>query len=99
MSRLKPDERYKQLLDSAVEVAEQCGFNKMTHVLVALKAKVSKATVFNYFKTIDQLRDDVMQVAIERELLPVIAAGVVSRNIKALNTPVELKQKAMASIV
>lgn len=99
MGRLNPDERYKQLLESAVEVAKTSGFNEMTHTLVALHAKVSKATVFKYFETIFKLRTDVMKVAIEQELLPIIAAGVVARNEVALSASDDLKKKALASIL
>lgn len=99
MGRLNPDERYKQLLESAVAIAEENGFNQMTHALVATKSSVSKATVFKYFETISKLRDEVMRVAISRELLPVIAAGVVSRNEVALVAPESLKEKSLASVL
>lgn len=99
MGRLNPDERYKQLLDSAVEVAKKCGFNNITHALVALHAKVSKATVFKYFESIIVLRDDVMKVAIEQELLPVIAAGLIMRNDIALSASDDLKERALASVL
>lgn len=99
MSRLKPDERYKQLLQSAVEVTKEHGFNNMTHALVALKAGVSKATVFNYFKRIDDLRNNVMQYAVKNELLSIIAEGVIDKNEIALSIAPELKKQALASVI
>lgn len=99
MNRLNPDKRYKQLLKSAVSVAETSGFNDMTHQAVAVHAGVCKATVFKYFQTIFKLREEVMKVAITEELLPIIAAGVVARNETALSASDNLKEKALASVL
>ena len=47
--RLSPEERRAQLLDVAIDVFAEMGIERAGHADIAKRAKVSTATVFNYF--------------------------------------------------
>lgn len=97
MARMSLDERYKQLLNVAVNVAESDGFMGLTHGKVAIRAGVVKGTVFHHFKTIDALRDAVMEVAIDDGMKPIIAAGITMGNAVAISAPENVKREALLS--
>lgn len=95
--RMAPDERYKQLLETALQVAEDGGFMALTHSKVAASAGVVKGTVFHHFNTIDALRDAVMVEAVERNIGPVIAAGISMGNQVAQDAPENVRREALLS--
>lgn len=53
--RLSPEDRKKELLDSAVKVAADIGLGKLVHAEVARANKVAVATVFLYFPDAESL--------------------------------------------
>ena len=95
---LTPDERKQQrqaILDVAVELARETGYNKITREQIADAAGVSPALVSNYLDTMPSLRRDVMRRAVTREVLAVIGQGIAARDPHALRAPEELKQRAV----
>lgn len=97
MARMDPNDRYKQLLDVAVDVAMSDGFLNLTHSKVASRANVVKGTVFHHFKSIDILRDAVMTVAIDDSIKPIIATGITMGNTVAIQAPENVKRDALLS--
>ena len=59
-TRLAPAARRKQLMECAIEVFSERGIGRAGHAEIAEKAKVSVATVFNYFNTREDLVDEVL---------------------------------------
>lgn len=59
-TRLSPAARRKQLMECAIEVFSERGIGRAGHAEIAEKAKVSVATVFNYFNTREDLVDEVL---------------------------------------
>lgn len=59
--RISPTLRYRQLLETAIELASEHGYRKLNHNHVALAAEVSIATVFNYFNTVEDLHNDIVR--------------------------------------
>lgn len=57
--RLLPEERRKQLIDSAIACYGEMGVERAGHGDVAKHAGVSTATVFNYFETRESLTEAV----------------------------------------
>lgn len=53
--RLSPEDRKKELLDSAVRVAADIGLGKLVHAEIARANKVAVATVFLYFPDAESL--------------------------------------------
>lgn len=58
--RLNPEERKIQLLDSAIRVFARRGIGRAAHADIAEDTGVSVPTVFNYFKTREDLVDAVL---------------------------------------
>lgn len=67
-TRLNPEQRKQQLLQAAVEVFARRGIGRAAHADIASATQVSVPTVFNYFKTREDLVDAVLS-HVERELI------------------------------
>lgn len=59
-TRLNPEQRKQQLLEAAVEVFARRGLGRAAHADIAEATGVSVPTVFNYFKTREDLVDAVL---------------------------------------
>ena len=59
-TRLSPNARSRQLMDHAISVFAQRGIGRASHAEIAERAHVSVATVFNYFRTREELVDAVL---------------------------------------
>ncbi|MGL4923402.1 TetR/AcrR family transcriptional regulator [Aeromonas sp. 30P] len=59
-TRLSPEARRSQLMECAIEVFSRRGIGRAGHAEIAEQAKVSVATVFNYFNTREELVDEVL---------------------------------------
>lgn len=97
-TRLHPDERRTAILSHAVDLATTGGFTRLTRDAVAKAANVSPALVTFYFWHVTELKRCVMEEAVNREVLSVIATGVVTGDPTALAASFELRQKALNSI-
>lgn len=98
VKRMKPKDRSAAILDAAITVTTRAGINGMRLQLVADEAECSTALVMIYYSTMTKLRRAVMRAAISRELLPVIANGVVNQDPTALKADPVLRRKALASL-
>jgi len=58
--RLNPEQRKQQLLDAAIIVFARRGIGRAAHADIAEETSVSVPTVFNYFKTREDLVDAVL---------------------------------------
>nr|WP_297388215.1 helix-turn-helix domain-containing protein [uncultured Roseateles sp.] len=97
-NRLPPKDRKAAILDAALLVAADKGYARMTRDDVAGAAGVSPALVSTYFTTMAQLRRDVMRAAVKREVLPVLAQGLVARDSQALKASDDLRARALGSV-
>lgn len=59
-TRLNPEQRKQQLLDAAIIVFARRGLGRAAHADIAEETGVSVPTVFNYFKTREDLVDAVL---------------------------------------
>ena len=59
-TRLSPEARRSHLMECAIEVFSRRGIGRAGHAEIAEQAKVSVATVFNYFNTREELVDEVL---------------------------------------
>lgn len=59
-TRLNPEQRKQQLLDAAILVFARRGLGRAAHADIAEETGVSVPTVFNYFKTREDLVDAVL---------------------------------------
>jgi DNA-binding transcriptional regulator YbjK len=96
--RLQPDDRVTDLLTVALQVARTEGFMALTRKRVAQAASVSPGLVTHRFLSTDLMRDAVMQAAVDRCDLRVLADGLVLRHAAALAAPLEMQQAAVACL-
>lgn len=96
--RLAPDVRSEQILEAAVKLANRAGFRKLTRDRIAKAAGVSDGLVSIYFGSMDNMRDEVMKVAVRDGHLALIAQGVADRNKIAMKAPASLRRQAMLSL-
>lgn len=97
--RLKPDDRYNQILDAAVRVAERTGYRSLKREDVAAEAGVSNGLVSHYFLLIELLRMEVLAAAVERGVLPIVAEGLVAGEPVAQQACADLRARAAVSLI
>jgi AcrR family transcriptional regulator len=97
-TRLAPVDRKEQLLAVALTEARKIGYSRVTLQIVAQAASCAPSTVSHYFGTMTQLRRAMMRAAIKREVLEVIAQGLVDRNPQALAAPESLRASALQTL-
>ncbi len=96
--RMIPADRKASILEAAIVAAQQQSFTGMRMQHVSAAAECSNALVVSYFGTMTQLRRAVMRAAIKRELLPIIANGVATKDPVALRADPALQKKACATL-
>ena len=97
--RLDPSVRRDWILVAALELAKQKSYDRLTRDEIADAACVTGATFHHYFGKIADFRELIVSVAIEEEILPIIAHALAGGNAKAHALPLELKQKAINSLL
>ena len=96
--RAAPELRRKYVLDIAIELAKTKGYSTLTRDDVAKEANVSPGLVSHYFKNIELLRNLVLKTAVKREVLEIIAQGLVKEDPIAVQAPKELKYRAISHL-
>ena len=77
--RMKPEERAEEVLQAALVVASETNYRTMTREDIAQRAGVKAPLVTFYFKSMDELRRQVMARAISNRILVIIAHGLVNK--------------------
>lgn len=90
--------RREHLLAVAVSLSKDHGYNKITRETIAEKAGVSVSLITKNFGTMNQLKRDIMRVALRKEIPEIIAQGLVNGDKRALKAPADLKAKAATLI-
>lgn len=92
--RADPEIRQQQLLEAAIYVAKTEGWSKLTRAKVAAKAQVAASLINFYFGDKDEFRTSVMKAAVERNIVSVVAEGLLYLNPAALDAPAPIKNRA-----
>ena len=92
-SNLKPEFRKKMIMSAALVLAEKRGYKNITRAQIGKQANVSPALVSRYFGTMDRLQVDIMQAAVRKEIIPILAQGMVDKNRIARRAPQHLKDR------
>lgn len=89
-----------QILAAALALAKELGLRNFSRADVAVRAEVASATVSYHFGEMTDLRREVVEIAIEKEVLSVLADARADRNSPELFTRMsaELKEKVAAYI-
>lgn len=92
--RVDPALRKDHILNAAIVVAIDKGYNKVTRDDVAEAAGVSMGLITHYFTNMNQLRRDIMRTAVKRDIPEIVAQGLTNKDRHALKASKELKTKA-----
>jgi len=95
-ARTSPALRYTHILGVAVEKARTIGWNNLTRSMIAEAAGVSEALVSHYFGTMEELKQTVMNAAVQRRVIEIVAQGLAAGNPAARSAPEEVKAQALA---
>ncbi len=92
--RPRDDSTARLILATAVQVCRDQSYPSMTCAAVALAAGVSPQLVSHYY-TPDELRAAVCRMAIEHEILPIIAQAIAVRSPHVAACPADLRTAAI----
>lgn len=93
--REEPETRRKEILNAAIVLSLENGYQNITRESVAASAHTSCALVTWYFQTMDNLKSEVMAQAIEKHIVPIVAQGLSMGDSQALNIGMLLKEKVL----
>lgn len=94
----KVEDRNRRILEAALSLAGERGYEKITRQDVAERAEVATGSVNNAYGDMAGLRDAVMNAAVGRGLLAIVAQGLAARHPAACAAPQALKDSALASL-
>ena len=97
-TRMKPEARKEEILSAALIIASNSHYTKVTREQIATKAGVSGPAVQYHFKTMTQLRKELMRAAVKQECLPVVAQGYMAKDPFVLRASEDLRRRAIESI-
>lgn len=89
----------EHILDTAYKMAQRDGFAAITRDGVAAEAGVAMGTVNTHFGVMGNLRDAVMQRAVEEEQLELIAQGIAIGDTVAKAAPLALRKRALTTLL
>lgn len=92
--RLTREERKEQFVEEAIELAISVNWSAVTQINLATRLSCSPGLILHYWPTVDAFRSEVMRVAVEREIVSIIAQGLGAENAEALVAPRELREQA-----
>ena len=96
--RLKPADRKAEILEAAIALATKRGVRRLTREEIAEAAGVTPGLITIRFKTIAALRKEIIIQGVKREILPIIAEGLLDREPAAMKADPALRFRAMASV-
>jgi len=92
-------DKARDILEAAVALATELGLRHLTRDKVAERARVSGALVNRYFGTFEHLLDKVVAVAVERELLSIVAQAMLDHHPVASTAPRAVQERAAAHLL
>ena len=87
------------ILTAALHLARAEGYNRVSRAAIAEAVGCSPANIALVLGTMPKVRRAIMSAAIAERDLTVLAQGLVAKEAKALAAPLELRQKAIASLL
>lgn len=87
------------ILEVAYTMAQRDGFGSLTRDGVAAEAGVAMGSVNHHYVKMSVLREAIMQRAVEEENLELIAQGIALGNTIAKSAPLDLRTKALATLL
>lgn len=91
-------ERTTQLLDIALQIAQETHYTQVRLVEIARRAGVTHPLVSKRLGTLPTIRRDVIRHAVTRGNLVVLAQGLAARDRHALKAPEAMRKRAEAMV-
>lgn len=92
------EDRDNRILNAAMDLAKDNGYQWITRDAVAELAGVSPATVSNVFGTMRGLKRAVLREAVKRADVAIILQGLGDRHPIVMDAPESVRQAAVASL-
>lgn len=92
--RAHPAARRDQLIKAGLYVAQRKPYNAMRYADVAEQAGVARTLIAHYFLHESDLITEVLKLAIEQDVLPVIKLGLLFHHPVIMAAPLELRERA-----
>jgi len=96
---MSTESRRNQILAVALKLAESDHYQSITREQIAFKADTATGTISRVFGSMVDLRDAIIERAVEEECLAVIGQGIAGSNWAALSAPKSLRKKALATLI
>ncbi len=93
---VSPEQRKNIILTAGIKLSIRIGYNVITRDEVARWAKISSPLISRYFPRMKHLRFAVMNAAIEREVVEVIAQGIILADPQTMKISEATKQKVLS---
>jgi AcrR family transcriptional regulator len=95
--RLAPSERRDKVLAATLPLAIAKGYDKLTRDEIAEAAGISGGTLGYHFGSVDALRVALVEYALAKRCLPVIAQALVARDPAVAEIPARLRSRALSA--
>lgn len=96
--KLNP-KRKRDVLRAALRIARQPGgWSSITRVAIADVAECAESLVSYYYGSMEELRSELMKIAIDREYLDLIVQGLMSPAGSIPHVPAKLRARAVATL-
>lgn len=97
-NRMAAVDRKQSILDGAVKLAQRQHYATITRDQLASACDVAGALINHYFGTIEKLRDEIVKEAVRREVLRVVAQGIIAKHPATRRASLDLRRRALASL-
>lgn len=91
--RMAPAARKEQILNTAISLSIEKGYRYLTRRLIANRIHCASGLINHYFDDISTLKEVVIQTAIEKEILPILAENYVAWGKETADISSNLKNK------
>lgn len=92
-ARMHPTQRKEQILQTAIKLSIERGYKQLTRKAIAKHLNCVSGLITHYYPHISDLRQEVLNVAIQQEIIPILAQNLVIWGEETSNLPQDLKQK------
>jgi AcrR family transcriptional regulator len=99
MAMTNRNERQKQIIDKALEIARKDGIKAVTRDGLAVACGISQGAINLNFGTMEALRIELMHEAVARKIIEIVAEGLGAKNPIASAAPSSLKKQAIVHLL
>lgn len=96
--RMPGEDRKRQILEQAAVLSKSKGFTGFSSTDIAKAIGCVHPNILYHFKTMGNLRDEMMKKAIKEQDLTIIGQGLIARNTIAIAAPESIKKKAARAL-